>query len=473
MKGITFFLLLVSFSALNSQPVTLRDTTNQYDYIIITVPEFVNACEPFRQHKETVRDFRTLIVDTTQIFAEFDSSATPQDNIRDFISYAGTLWKEPRPKYFMLVGDLTNIPSFPDIFNFPPIPFDTAYTDFRYSVNKFSNDSLISFFQIGRIPVKSEFEIQNYTAKIIIYESDTTYANWMNKNLFVKQIFPDIPRVHEYDQFANYILNGYPEYFDNYIYIENDSIPHSKDRDSVVHFINTNGVNSLWLFGDAFPAQYAYFSILDTSDINLFNNQGKYFITFFFFMQEYSFGFDKHVLVNKFLFNADAAIASFAPVGLTFLGQQAVLMSDLSRIMFGTERRSLGESLNNCRNNQINSYASRRLNLWGDPSIFPKYELPASIQGEDKPPTDFVLYQNYPNPFNPSTTIKFALPVDSKVKINVYNSLGQLVETLADQEMESGYHEINFNASKLASGVYLYQLRAGDYISVKKMLMLK
>ncbi|MCU0414570.1 MAG: T9SS type A sorting domain-containing protein, partial [Ignavibacteriaceae bacterium] len=85
----------------------------------------------------------------------------------------------------------------------------------------------------------------------------------------------------------------------------------------------------------------------------------------------------------------------------------------------------------------------------------------------------FTLYQNYPNPFNPATTIKFALPVDSRVKINIYNSLGQLVETLVDKEMESGYHEINFDASRLASGVYLYQLQAGEYVSVKKMLMLK
>ena len=97
MRDITFFLLLVSFSALYSQPVTLRDTTNQYDYIIITVPEFVGTCEPFRQHKETVRGFSSLVVDTTQIFAEFDTSATSQSNIRDFISYAGTFWKEPKP----------------------------------------------------------------------------------------------------------------------------------------------------------------------------------------------------------------------------------------------------------------------------------------------------------------------------------------------------------------------------------------
>jgi hypothetical protein len=98
-------------------------------------------------------------------------------------------------------------------------------------------------------------------------------------------------------------------------------------------------------------------------------------------------------------------------------------------------------------------------------------------------PKEFTLYQNYPNPFNPTTTIKFALPVVSKVKINVYNSLGQLVETLVDQEMESGYHEIIFSAKggsasggdalNLASGVYLYQLQAGEYVSVKKMLLIK
>ncbi|MBK9096868.1 MAG: right-handed parallel beta-helix repeat-containing protein [bacterium] len=98
-------------------------------------------------------------------------------------------------------------------------------------------------------------------------------------------------------------------------------------------------------------------------------------------------------------------------------------------------------------------------------------------------PKDFALYQNYPNPFNPTTTIKFALPVDSRVKINVYNSLGQLVETLVDKEMESGYHEVNFSAKggsasggdalNLASGVYLYQLLASEHVAVKKMLLLK
>jgi hypothetical protein len=114
-------------------------------------------------------------------------------------------------------------------------------------------------------------------------------------------------------------------------------------------------------------------------------------------------------------------------------------------------------------------YVYRLKQIDFDGTVSYSNELEVDLTG----PKDFALYQNYPNPFNPTTTIKFALPVDSRVKINVFNSLGQLVETLIDKEMESGYHEVNFNASKLASGVYLYQLQAGEYISVKKMLMLR
>jgi hypothetical protein len=115
----------------------------------------------------------------------------------------------------------------------------------------------------------------------------------------------------------------------------------------------------------------------------------------------------------------------------------------------------------------IYSYRLKQIDF--DGSISYSNEVEVDVLG----PKEFALYQNYPNPFNPSTTIKFALPIDSKVKINVYNSLGQLVETLVDQEMESGYHELNFDASKLTSGVYLYQLQAGENVSVKKMILMK
>jgi hypothetical protein len=472
MKGLTFFLLLVSFSALHSQPVTLRDTTNQYDYIIITVPEFVTACESFKQHKETVRDFRTLIVDTTQIFAEFDTSSTPQENIRNFISYAGTFWKEPKPKYFLLVGDLSKVPAFPDIFDFGPY-LDTAYTDFKYSINAFSSDTSTSIFQIGRVPAKYEYEIQNYTSKVMSYETDTSYSSWMNNNFVVKQVFPDSPRVQEYNYIANYLLSNYPEHFNNYLYTESDTLPQGADRDSIVNFLNTTGANSLWLIGDFWPFQFGFYSMLDTSDISLFNNGLKYFIAFCLANQSFTFESNTNSLANKFLVDDKAAISVIAPVGLVFMSQQALLLYKVSTEMFGSEKRTLGDALNESRNYFTNSYTNRMLNLWGDPSIYAKYDITAGSIPEEVLPSNFVLYQNYPNPFNPATTIKFALPFSSNVKLNVYNTLGQLVETLINKEMESGYHEINFDGSGLASGVYLYQLQTDNKVFVKKMLLLK
>ena len=88
-------------------------------------------------------------------------------------------------------------------------------------------------------------------------------------------------------------------------------------------------------------------------------------------------------------------------------------------------------------------------------------------------PSDFVLYQNYPNPFNPRTVISFQLPVFSKVSLKIYDLLGRVVATLVNEEKPAGHYKINFDASKLSSGVYLYRIIAGDYINSKKIILLK
>ena len=85
----------------------------------------------------------------------------------------------------------------------------------------------------------------------------------------------------------------------------------------------------------------------------------------------------------------------------------------------------------------------------------------------------FELGQNYPNPFNPSTKIKFSIPITAKVKIEVFNISGNKVATLLDEQKEAGIHEVGFNASKLASGVFLYKISAGNFSATKKMLLVK
>jgi len=88
-------------------------------------------------------------------------------------------------------------------------------------------------------------------------------------------------------------------------------------------------------------------------------------------------------------------------------------------------------------------------------------------------PTKIELSQNYPNPFNPSTTIRFSLPKETQLKINIYNVLGELVETLAEGTYKVGYHKLTFNASALSSGTYIYRIESTEFVQTKKMLLLK
>jgi hypothetical protein len=88
-------------------------------------------------------------------------------------------------------------------------------------------------------------------------------------------------------------------------------------------------------------------------------------------------------------------------------------------------------------------------------------------------PKTYSLEQNYPNPFNPTTNIRFGLPIPGWVRLNVYNSLGQKVETLLNKERPAGYHDIRFNGSNLASGLYFYILEAESFRQIRKMLLIK
>jgi len=88
-------------------------------------------------------------------------------------------------------------------------------------------------------------------------------------------------------------------------------------------------------------------------------------------------------------------------------------------------------------------------------------------------PTEFALKQNYPNPFNPTTLIKYDLPVDCQVRLEVYNVVGQRAATLVDGQQKAGYKAVTWNARDIASGVYFYKVTAGDFTSIKKMVLLK
>ncbi len=88
-------------------------------------------------------------------------------------------------------------------------------------------------------------------------------------------------------------------------------------------------------------------------------------------------------------------------------------------------------------------------------------------------PSAFELSQNYPNPFNPTTKIKFTVPQNGKVSLKIFSVIGQLVETILDQDMNAGSYVADFNARHLSSGVYFYVLKSGTHVASKKMMLLK
>jgi hypothetical protein len=110
----------------------------------------------------------------------------------------------------------------------------------------------------------------------------------------------------------------------------------------------------------------------------------------------------------------------------------------------------------------------------GDSGLIAVFDSPTIVNGyEGNLIIDFLLEQNYPNPFNSSCAIKYLIPKSSQVTLKIFNTLGEEIEILVNEEKPVGTYEVNWNAANLPSGVYFYRLQAGDFIQTRKMILLK
>ena len=110
---------------------------------------------------------------------------------------------------------------------------------------------------------------------------------------------------------------------------------------------------------------------------------------------------------------------------------------------------------------------------WSKTTDLPCQPIGIDLHQINHLPTAYKLFQNYPNPFNPATKIKFALPKTSNVKVEIFDELGRLVETLVSGNLSAGTYETVWNAGNYSSGLYFYRLTAGEYVQTLKMVVLK
>lgn len=131
-----------------------------------------------------------------------------------------------------------------------------------------------------------------------------------------------------------------------------------------------------------------------------------------------------------------------------------------------------GNTSNQCK---IKISDKNNLSIWDTSAALFSITDPSGIQEDliSDIPSEFNLYQNYPNPFNPSTIFRYSIPTQSKVVIKVYDVLGNEIALLMDEEKPAGTYDLTWYAVNLPSGVYFYQLKAKDFITSRRMLLLK
>ncbi len=153
--------------------------------------------------------------------------------------------------------------------------------------------------------------------------------------------------------------------------------------------------------------------------------------------------------------------------------------SSLSSIVFDTTSTDTTMQLDDSLTaNTQYFWQVRAINIYGDTSnsLIANFTTGTIVGIKDKAdnkPNIFALYQNYPNPFNPTTTIKYTIPKTSFVTIRVFDVLGNEVAQLLNENKTTGDYKIEFNASHLASGIYFYRMQAGNFVSTKKLLLIK
>ena len=464
-----FAILFAPF--LIAQSIDLRDYNNQYDYVIISAPDLMSSCNNFKIHKEE-EGLKVFVVSTDQIYSQFNSKISKKENLREFISFAGTYWKSPRPKYFLLAGDLSKIPNFEYLsltgYN------DTTKTDYNYAVNLYDPDTTHADFYVGRIAARTTDELNNYFNKVIIYENNSNIQGW-NQNSLVVSDDGQIPNGSDGNFFQSLSLQTgeqFPSFINVKYYFEADTSMYYGNKDSILNYINSTGTGSVFFVGHGNDSVFTHEKLFTLNDISSINNGETYFFVNFLGKNSFS-GPTSTSLIDQMLFKKDGAVAGFNTVGLVFALEGSDLIGDYIKYLYSTPRLTLGEAVNSALNNS--SYSQKKeYNIFGDPSIKLKYDITAGVNPPvSLIPKQYKLEHNYPNPFNPSTTIGFNLPKDDNIQLKIYDVLGNLVSTLINGPVKAGRHEVKFNGGDLSSGIYFYSLKATDFKQTYKMVLIK
>ncbi len=445
--------IIVNYEAFKS------DTNFQIGYLIICADDYENEMLPFKEWKEN-RGFLVTIVNTSEI----PGGDTPE-GIKAYIKDAYTYWRVP-PTYVLLVGDVEDIPAFTGI--------QTGSATDLYYTTMSDGDYLPDIF-IGRFSCRDTTDARAMVEKVLCYEGNLGAEEWFNRAYFISTTDEDLHTVSE--GIHRYCMGLWREYGG-----ECDSLWGWYGTGTPIDVAINDG-QAIVVYSGHGGAWRWEGPMFGRRDIDRLSNSGMYpFVcSHACYTGVYSsiecFG-EKWVRAKT-----KGAVAFWGASTVMSCGLDSILQEGMFNAIFYDTLLWLAGMTGRAKYGMWEVWGDIGMtlhyyegyNLLGDPSMI-LLQIDTTGTEEQANQVDLPkcvrLYQNYPNPFNPTTEIRYVLPADCWVKLEIYNLLGQKVTTLVDQSQRVGSHQVPWQA-EVASGVYFCRIQAGEYAVTKKMVLMK
>ncbi len=447
---------------------SLTDTTNRADYVIVAPQSYVNAIQPLAEFRSIHRSLSVAIVLLDSIDAQFPGHA-PDSSIRAFVTYTLTHWRSPHPQYLLLAGNVNVIPSHTMASLLSDFGEDSVMVD-QWYVNQLSETQPMNYplMAVGRYPAWSGDELAAMVSKTILYEQSAT-GPWAARSIAVADSGDG--GIFELDAMTQQRA-AVPRWKDTLTIHVDPGSPLHKSRKAFFEIWN-QGCGVVNFVGRATGPSYSRASYFTSRDVDSLSSRSSLPLCLIAGGQRFDQRDTASIAVALMQGINRGAVCVIAPVGLMWESEDVDFVDSLFGQLANHTDISIGTAWLHVEQHLLMGIENRRT-LLGDPALVPKYTTTASVGDPGiGMPVGFALLQNYPNPFNPTTTIRYGLPHRSHVTLAIYNTLGQRLAELVNADIEPGYHDVQFNATNLASGVYFYRIQAGDFTATKRLSLLK
>jgi len=450
----------------------LANSSNQADYIIITPPAYVDVLRPLAVFHTQHNGYTSAFALTDSIYAQFGIRISPDSAVKSFMLHALHAWSDPKPRFFLFGGNLNAVPGHRVASELYPFEDSVLLDSWYVLANDGPGTSLRPRAALGRLPAWDALQLESMVTKTLAYRTHPP-GSWSARVIALAD--SDVWPIYEHaaDSSQSGAVRVWPDTLTGHL---RTTSPRAWSTDQFLRHLG-EGAALVTYWGQANNGQIGTPPHFTPGDVQRIASNSPPA----FWMLSGAHAFDVPVAssVTLSLLAAEdrGAVAVGVSAGVHYFSSYQEFMFGLVDHITSSSQIPIGILLQTTIQSQLTSEQNFavRLTLLGDPALIVATPIVAAIDppGRGEIPLHAALLQNYPNPFNPTTTIRYALPERSAVRLTVFNTLGQRIATLVQGNQGAGYHEVRFDASGLASGVYLYRLQAGDYVQTRKLLLLR